>query len=810
MATELSQPQGTEPVAVNPPSPDAPSQDDALPPAPSSSSSPSPSLDSEIISGFPDLFSEFQDKQFSLLWRGSRDGFDGKRFHRICDAHPNTLIVILDTNGNIFGGFTAVEWDFPARNTLLYKRDDSQKSFLFTLKNPHNFAARKFGLKAGPFYGAICCDCDDGPSFCDINVSNLCQRNSDSCTSGFGNSYINDTGLDGTTFFTGSENFQVKEIEAFEIKDSEPPLIEWPDPVLDSQIISGFPEIFEEFRGWSFSLLLRGSRDSFLAHTFHRRCDGQPNTLTVILDTNGNIFGGFTTAKWESPAQAETKRCKRQKDNFLFTLKNPHNVPARKFGLEKYMKPSSIICDRQCGANFHDLVVSDRCNENRDSRVEHFGYTYINDTGLEGKRFFAGSPEFQVKEVEVFELTKLDPRAPPPAIQPSSQQPSDPSTRFFDSEIISDFPEIFSEFQGEQFSLLFRFTRHGFRDNRFPIHPAGHKNTLTLILDRQGNIFGGFTPVKIMQGCGFVRADPNQQSFLFTLKNPHNVPARRFAIKAEMKHQAFTCETKRCPTFGNGDLVVFCDYWNPRGSALKFGEVYNNDTGLDGATFFTGSREFEIEEMEVFEIPNFLPPGVNPELSSIGSAIISDFPEIFAEFQGMKFSLLWRGSRHGFGSKVFHRRCDGHKRTLTLILDTKANIFGGFTPMEWKIPPKDGERSVEDASLDSFLFTLKNPGKIPAGKFPLMYEESHSAIICNSRIGPKFGRDLCVSDRCNSNTNSSIDLGNCYLDVTGLYGKAGFTGSNTFKVKEIEVFEITEFDPSSGVRKPDRDKCTVM
>jgi hypothetical protein len=34
------------------------------------------------------------------------------------------------------------------------------------------------------------------------------------------------------------------------------------------------------------------------------------------------------------------------------------------------------------------------------------------------------------------------------------------------------------------------------------------------------------------------KADDSQESFLFTLKNPHNIPARRFALRAEKKHRA--------------------------------------------------------------------------------------------------------------------------------------------------------------------------------------------------------------------------------------------------------------------------------
>jgi hypothetical protein len=129
MSTTSVEPEASQPLPSNPPSTGA-SNPNGPPP---------PSFDSAIISDFPDIFSEFRQKnQISLLWRGNRDGFSAEEFRRRCDGHANTLIVILDTNGNIFGGFTPVKWTFPDNATYLYKTDDSLKSFLFTLKNPHN------------------------------------------------------------------------------------------------------------------------------------------------------------------------------------------------------------------------------------------------------------------------------------------------------------------------------------------------------------------------------------------------------------------------------------------------------------------------------------------------------------------------------------------------------------------------------------------------------------------------------------------------------------------------------------------------
>jgi hypothetical protein len=50
-----------------------------------------------IGADFPALFAEFDGKQFTLLWRGSGDGFRADRFNRRCDCHAPTLALIQDT-----------------------------------------------------------------------------------------------------------------------------------------------------------------------------------------------------------------------------------------------------------------------------------------------------------------------------------------------------------------------------------------------------------------------------------------------------------------------------------------------------------------------------------------------------------------------------------------------------------------------------------------------------------------------------------------------------------------------------------------
>jgi hypothetical protein len=343
-------------------------------------------------------------------------------------------------------------------------------------------------LKAETKNKAICCDSTLGPGFSDITVQGNCNANTDSSTGKFGSTYTNDTGLDEEIFFTGSKNFQVKEIEIFEISGSYT-LKVWtlavPSRQLESRAFWDFPAIFAEFKEKQFTLLWRGSRDGFGVGDFHKRCDGHANTLTVILDTNGNIFGGFTPVKWESSIFGKDKADPSQK-SFLFTLKNPHDFPARRFELKAETKNKAICCDSTLGPGFGDITVQDNCNTNADSWTGRLGSTYTNDTGLDEEIFFTGSNHFQVKEVEVFEISG--------SYALKAWTLGVPS-RKVESRAFWDFPAIFDEFKGNQFTLLWRGSGDGFGVRDFHSRCDGHANTLVVILDTNGNIFGGYTPV---------------------------------------------------------------------------------------------------------------------------------------------------------------------------------------------------------------------------------------------------------------------------------------------------------------------------
>jgi hypothetical protein len=148
--------------------------------------------------------------KWSLLYRGTRDGFSAANFHSKCDGHKNTLTIIKAHGSTyIFGGFTSIGWD----SSGLYKSDPN--AFLFSLTNRDN---QPFKMTQIYTTQSIYCQSSYGPTFGGGHDIRICNNANTTmgCHSRLGHSYHHPQPLQGGSFLAGSHPFVLSEIEVYQ------------------------------------------------------------------------------------------------------------------------------------------------------------------------------------------------------------------------------------------------------------------------------------------------------------------------------------------------------------------------------------------------------------------------------------------------------------------------------------------------------------------------------------------------------------------------------------------------------------------
>jgi hypothetical protein len=151
-------------------------------------------------------------------------------------------------------------------------------------------------------------------------------------------------------------------------------------------------------------LLYRASDHGFSIKKFHEKCDGIPNTLTVVRTEFDKKIGGFNVPKWSNPHFSESA-ADNSKESFIFSLS--HND---KFTLQK--PEQAILNGSSYGPRFGagaDLDICEWANSSNKSSANicwsyhNEKYKYNDKLSLE--RFHGdttGSANFKIKEWEVW------------------------------------------------------------------------------------------------------------------------------------------------------------------------------------------------------------------------------------------------------------------------------------------------------------------------------------------------------------------------------------------------------------------------
>jgi hypothetical protein len=152
--------------------------------------------------------------KWSLLYRGTRDGFSTHDSHSNCDGHSNTLTILkAKASGFIFGGYTTVDWDCSNN----FKSDPN--AFIFSLTNKDN---QPMTMKILPdrHEGAIYCNSGSGPTFGDDFHVYDSPNKRDYSSSNLGHTYTfrkyEYRTNEAQAFLAGSHKFKLDEIEVYQ------------------------------------------------------------------------------------------------------------------------------------------------------------------------------------------------------------------------------------------------------------------------------------------------------------------------------------------------------------------------------------------------------------------------------------------------------------------------------------------------------------------------------------------------------------------------------------------------------------------
>ncbi|WP_305983408.1 TLD domain-containing protein [Roseivirga thermotolerans] len=161
-------------------------------------------------------------------------------------------------------------------------------------------------------------------------------------------------------------------------------------------------------------------------------------------------------------------------------------------------------------------------------------------------------------------------------------------------------------------------------------------------------------------------------------------------------------------------------------------------------------------------------------------------------------TLLYRRSRDGANSTVFHSRVDGQGPTLVIFKLNNGTVFGGYSPESWS-SSSGGYRHNQDA----FLFNLTTNQRAST------YYPQYS-IYTSSSYGPTFGggHDIFINSTMdggyfNVHSYNSVD-GSGYRSSTALKALTGINTSSTYYsfssglITEIEVYKV-EFNSSGPI-----------
>ena len=217
----------------------------------------------------------------------------------------------------------------------------------------------------------------------------------------------------------------------------------------------------------------------------------------------------------------------------------------------------------------------------------------------------------------------------------------------------------------------------------------------------------------------------------------------------------------------------------------KYYTLVNKISSLNNRISFLEKENLDLKaRLSVLE--KFLQIKINDQVKlkeKILSDIITDIKELdvinkklLRQNKRTVYTLIYKATRDGDKSEIFHTMCDSYQNTVVLIKTSKGRIFGGFTHEKW-----EGE-DINKIDNRAFLFSVDRQKVYTVQK-------NEEAIGCYKLNGPDFcGWQIVVHDNFLSNKQCYTGEKEMNFRTDEDYELNG--GEKYFGVQELEVFQV--------------------
>lgn len=493
---------------------------------------------------------------FTLLYRGSRDGFDSKTFHRLCDGKAGLWIVMKANTEYIATAYTSV----PFNGDSSYQTAPSGSNWLNNLQNKSGtISTFKAYNSIYPQY-SIYSHNGSGPTFGgghDLHVPGNMNGNGGYT---YPHSY---SGMTNTALFGNYNNWRLTEIEVFLASN-----IYNTSKILNASHEKAVNTLLPESEK---TLLFRGSRDGFDARKFHQMCAGKAGLWIVMKANTGYIATAYTSVPFTTinqgykPASAGS--------NWLNNLQNNTGTISTTKAYNT-ASPQHSIYDHNDHLMFgggHDLYIPTKMTDG--------GYTNPHSyAGFTNKTMFGSYSGWRITEIEAYHVSNI----------------------FTTSKILNASHEsaVNTLLPKGLKKLLFRGSRDGFDSRTFHDKCNGKAALWIVMKSNTGYIATAFTSVPFTNSSKGWTTATSGSNWLNNLQNSSGtISTARYYNNSNTAYSIYD-NNDYGPTFGGGH-----DLYIPR--QMDSSPGYTNPWGYSGfnqSTFFGNYNNWKLTEIEAYSI----------------------------------------------------------------------------------------------------------------------------------------------------------------------------------------------------------------